>query len=290
MKNPECVLKSGSLLGEGALWDPAAEVLWWLDITDRMIHRYDPRLGSNQTWHTPSDIGSLALRKSGGLIVAMGWGFFFFDPASGGFELIAEPEAGILENRFNDGKPDRQGRFWAGTLHEGESKPSGSLYRLDPDLSWEMLVSGVIASNALAFGAQSEVVYFGDSQRKTVWAFDFDADDGALTNRRVFLSLGPKDGSPDGAAVDSDGCYWLAQPDAWCVTRYDPRGRRDIVIDLPVQRPTCVALGGTDLKTLFITSARWGISERELAQQPLAGGLFAVTVDTPGLPDAAFDR
>jgi sugar lactone lactonase YvrE len=284
----ECVLPAGALLGEGALWDPAAQMLWWLDIKGRQIHRFDPSTGANTSWPTPHDVGSFALRRNGGLVVAMRHGFHFFDPATGAFTTIVEPEAGMPENRFNDGKPDRQGRFWAGSLHDPETQATGGLYRLDADLSCRRLVDGIVASNALAFSPDSDVLYYGDSQQRTVWAWDFDRDDGAISNRRVFLKLQPGEGAPDGAAVDAEGGYWITQPDGWCISRYDPSGRRDRVIRLPVQRPTCVAFGGADLRTLYCTSCRWGLSEAQLAEQPQAGGLFAIELDVAGLPDAAF--
>jgi L-arabinonolactonase len=285
----DCVLQAGSLLGEGALWDPVARVLWWLDIKGRAIHRLDPTTGANRSWTTPHDVGSLAVRRRGGLVVAMRHGFYAFDPADGRFDALVLPEADMTENRFNDGKPDRQGRFWAGSLHDPETKPSGGLYRLDADLSCRRLVEGIVASNALAFGVNSEVMYYGDSRQRTVWRWDFDRDDGSIRNRRVFVELGGGDGAPDGAAVDAEGCYWLTQPDGWCIARYDPQGRRDRVIRMPVLRPTCVAFGGDDLRTLYCTSCRWGLSEADLQAQPLAGGLFALDVGVAGVPDVPFD-
>lgn len=284
----ECVLPAGALLGEGALWDVGLRALWWVDIKGRRIHLFDPADGSLRTWPTPYDIGSLALRAKGGLIVAMARGFYFFDPDSGGFELAVEPEADLPDNRFNDGKPDRQGRFWAGSLHDPETKPTGGLYRLDVDLRWRRLETGIIASNGLAFGAESEVVYYADSAQRCVWAYDFEPAEGLISNRRIFIQLGSGEGAPDGAAVDSEGCYWLTQPDAWWVRRYDATGRCIRTIAMPVQRPTCLAFGGRDLKTLYITTARWGLTEATLAGQPLAGGLFAVQVDVAGLRDEAF--
>jgi sugar lactone lactonase YvrE len=284
----DCVLPAGALLGEGALWDFGAQALWWVDIKARLIHRYDPSSGANRSFPTPHDIGSLALRASGGLVVAMRHGFYGFDPETGRFDLLVEPEAGLAENRFNDGKPDRQGRFWAGSLHDPETEPRGGLYRLDADLSCRRLVDGITASNALAFSPDSDVLYYGDSPQHRVWAWDFDRNDGAIRNRRVFLELAAGEGAPDGAAVDSAGGYWLTQPDGWCICRYDPSGKRDRTIRVPVQRPTCVAFGGADLRTLYCTSCRWGLSEADLAGQPLAGGLFAIRVDVAGLPDVPF--
>jgi sugar lactone lactonase YvrE len=288
MAGVQCVLQTRSLLGEGALWDAEKDLLWWLDIKGRLLHCFDPGSGANRTWPTPDDIGSLAMRERGGLVVAMGRGFFFFDPKDGSFTLVVEPEGDQPENRFNDGKPDRQGRFWAGSLHDRETRATGGLYCLDRDLSWRKLISGITASNGLAFGRDSEVLYYADSAQKCVWAFDFDADAGELRNRRIFLQLGPAEGAPDGAAIDSEGCYWLAQPDAWRVSRYDPKGRLDRVIPMPVQRPTCVAFGGRDLTTLYITTARWGLSEHALSGQDLAGGLFAIDVDVAGIADTPF--
>ncbi len=284
----EIVLPAASWLGEGALWDVAAQALWWLDIKGRLIHRFDPASGANTSWAAPHDVGSLALRASGGLVVAMAHGFYGFGTTGGGFALLAEPEADMPENRFNDGKPDRQGRFWAGSLHDPETRPSGSLYRLDADLSCNRLVEGITASNALAFAPDGRTLYYGDSPQRTVWAWDLDPDDGSIRNRRVFIALGPGEGAPDGAAVDAEGCYWLTRPGAWTVARYDPRGRCDRVIELPVQNPTCVAFGGADLRTLYCTTAKWGLSEAQLQAQPMAGHLFALRVDVPGLPDAEF--
>lgn len=284
----ECVLPAGAELGEGALWDVAAQALWWVDIKGRVIHRFDPATGANTSWNTPHDVGSLALRASGGLILAMAHGFYGFDPVGGGFSLLAEPEADMPENRFNDGKPDRQGRFWAGSLHDPETRPTGALYRLDADHSCQRLVEGITASNALGFSPDGRTLYYGDSPQRKVWSWDLDPDDGSIRNRRVFIELGPGEGAPDGAAVDAEGCYWLARPGAWTVARYDPHGRCDQVVRLPVQNPTCVALGGADLRTLYCTTAYWGLTAAERQAQPMAGHLFALRVDVPGLPDPAF--
>lgn len=289
MTTVDCVLQARSLLGEGALWDPDAHVLWWLDIKGRQIHRYDPATNANSSWPTPHDVGSLAVRRRGGLVVAMAHGFYGFDPESGRFDPLVSPEADKAENRFNDGKPDRQGRFWAGSLHDPETSPTGGLYRLSSDLTCARLVDGIVASNALAFGVASEVLYYGDSHARVVWAWDFDADEGSIRNRRVYLELGRGEGAPDGAAVDADGGYWLTQPGGWCIARYDPRGRRDRLIRMPVQNPTCVAFGGPGLRTLYCTSCRWGLSEAEQQAQPLAGALFALDVGVVGVADAHFD-
>ncbi len=286
----ECVLDCGAELAEGPVWDPMESALYWVNIKAREMHRFDPATGKDEYWKTPADVGSLALRRDGGMVVALKTGFFFFDPPSGRFTPIAEPEAHLPDNRFNDGKTDRQGRFWAGSLYDpDETKPTGALYRLDTDLSCHRMVDGIYASNGLAFSPDSRIAYYADSRRRTVWAFDFDAGDGALSNRRVFLELGENDGAPDGAAVDDDGCYWLTQPPSGRVVRYDPKGRAVRVIAMPVSQPTCVAFGGARMDTLYITSAKYRMPPEKLSREPLAGALFAVHLGIGGPPDARFN-
>jgi L-arabinonolactonase len=285
----ECVLDCHAELAEGPVWDPQDNVLYWVNIKSHEIHRYDPVTGKDQQWPTPMDVGSVALRRDGGMIVALKTGFFLFDPPTARFTPIAAPEPGLPDNRFNDGKTDRQGRFWAGSLHDPETAPTGSLYRLDTDLSCHKMVEGIYASNGLAFSPDSATAYFADSRRRIVWAWDFDQADGALRNRRVFIELRGSEGAPDGAAVDTDGGYWLAQPPAGRVVRYDPRGRIDRVLELPVSQPTCVAFGGARMDTLYITSAKYRMAPDELKREPLAGAIFAAYPGVTGLPDVRFD-
>jgi sugar lactone lactonase YvrE len=284
----ECVLDSRSELAEGPVWDPVSSVLYWVNIKAREIHRFDPASGKDILWKTPSDVGSLALREMGGLVVALKTGFFLFHPP-GAFTPIAEPEPGLPDNRFNDGKTDRQGRFWAGSLYDpDETKPTGALFRLDRDLSCHRMVDGIFASNGLAFSPDSRTMYYADSRRRTVWAWDFDADVGAIANRRVFVELSGAEGVPDGAAVDDEGCYWLTQPPAARVVRYTPKGRIDRVLEMPVSQPTCVAFGGPRMTTLYITTASYRMPAAKRAEEPLAGSLFALEVGVSGPADARF--
>jgi sugar lactone lactonase YvrE len=284
----ECVLDAKSILGEGALWDVQQAALYWVDIKAREIHRFDPASGRDVCWSTPEDVGSLAVREQGGLVVAMASGFHFFDPATGSFQAIGDPEPDRVENRFNDGKPDRRGRFWAGSMHDPETRASGALYRLDPDLTWRKMVEGVTVSNGLAWSLEGDVMYYACSSQRTVWAFDCDPDDGTIGNRRVFIDTSTQGGAPDGATVDEEGHYWLTLPAAWKVARYDPKGRLVRTIELPVELPTCCAFGGRNLDVLYVTTSRFNRSERQLADQPLAGGLFALDVGVRGLPEARF--
>jgi len=289
--NIRCVVDAKALLGEGTLWDPQAQCLWWIDIYSNAIHRYDPLSKQSQSFATPRPPGCLAIRRSGGLVVAMGDGFYFFDPATHQFHHIIDAESNIAETRMNDGKTDRQGRFWSGTVFDVEGKissPLGALYRLDADLSCHKMVEGVSCSNGLAWSPDSRTLYFTDSAIPHVWAWDFDADTGAIENRRVFIDLSAINGVCDGATVDAEGCYWLTLPFKSKVQRYDPSGQLMCTIELPTDAPTCCEFGGKDLDVLYVTTARLRRTSDELKGQPLAGGLFALDVGVKGLPASPF--
>jgi sugar lactone lactonase YvrE len=287
-----CVVDSKSLLGESTYWDPKARVLWWIDIWGPTIHRFDPATGRDDTWTAPEYLGCLAVREKGGLVLSMISGFFFFDPATGAFEPIVDPEAEMPDTRFNDGKTDRQGRFWSGSMFEAEGKPPAkiaSLYRLDSDLSVHRMVDGVGCSNGLAWSPDSRTMYYTDSHTSLVWAWDFDPASGDIANRRVFLDLGAEGYIVDGATVDSEGTYWLTVPFKGKVLAYDPKGKLVTSIDMPTDLPTCCEFGGEDLDTLYVTSATLRRSPEALTDQPQAGGLFAITgLGVRGLPLVPF--
>jgi len=283
MTDVTCVLDSKAELGEGPLWDAKSARLYWVDINRCQLHRFDPASGRDEKWPAPEKVGSLAVREKGGLVVALQSGFHFFDPATGAWTAITNPEAHLPENRFNDGKPDRQGRFWAGTMHDGEKAPTGGLYRLGADLSCKRLVDGIICSNSLCWSPDGRVMYYGDSNALTVWAWDFDAASGEIANRRVFIQRPASEGFPDGATVDAEGFVWVAYWDGWRVTRFDPTGRVDRVVEFPVARPTCPSFGGPNLDIVYVTSASVGKDP-----QPLSGGIFAFEPGVKGLPEPYF--
>ena len=210
-----CVVDAGAQLGEGTLWDPKAAVLWWIDIWQKHIHRFDPVRGTDEIFEAPEYLGCLGLREKGGLVLTMASGFYFFDPATGVFEPIADPEAHMPQTRFNDGKPDRQGRFWSGTMFEVPGKPIefvGALYRMDADLSVHKMIEGVGCCNGLAFSPDSRTMYFSDSHSGRVDAYDFDPATGDIENRRTFIDMTVTGGVADGATVDAEGCYWVTIP------------------------------------------------------------------------------
>jgi sugar lactone lactonase YvrE len=291
MTDIQCVVDAKAQLGEATCWDADEECLWWVDIYGRMIHRYDPSRSEIKTFSAPARPGSLAVRAQGGLVVAMGNGFHFFDPKTHQFKLIIDVDPGNANTHMNDGKTDRQGRFWSGTEFETEGKPAQSaaaLYRLDADLCCRKMIDGVTCANGLAWSPDGRTMYFTDSGTPYVWAWSFDAASGDIENRRVFIDLSSINGIGDGATVDSDGCYWLTMPFRGEVRRYDPRGKLMQAIHLPTDTPTCCEFGGKDLAILYVTTATLKRSPQELTHQPRAGGLFAIDAGVKGLRSLAF--
>jgi sugar lactone lactonase YvrE len=274
-------------LGEGPVWDAAEQAIHWVDIKGQLLQRFHPASGDSRVWTLPERIGSFALRERGGFVVALASGFAFLSE-DGAVDWIARPAADRPGIRFNDGKCDSAGRFWAGTMNEAGPEPTGALYRLDPDLTVTEMETGIGISNALSWSPDHRTLYFADTRAEEVRAYDYDVATGAIANRRVFASTAGRPGSPDGSTVDAEGCLWNAEWDGWCLVRYTPDGRVDRILDLPVQRPTSCAFGGPDLRTLYITTAVWDATPEEIERQPWAGSLLAVDVDVPGLPAARF--
>lgn len=288
MSDIRCVVESRNLLGEGPVWCPREQVLWWVDIKKRKILRLDTASGQVSQWATERRPCCLAVRESGGLVVAFDKGFGAFDPASGAVSWLADNEADTPRTRINDGKVDRRGRFWVGTLDDELKEHLGALYRFDADHATFQADSGYGISNGPAWSPDDRTFYFGDSMDKVIYAFDFDIDAGTVANRRVFATVDDGPGIPDGATVDSEGYLWNAQWDASRVVRYAPDGSIDRTLAMPVSRPTSISFGGPDLTTLYITSAIWDHDDPQTAKEPLAGNVFAVDVGIRGLPEPRF--
>lgn len=276
------------VLGESIIWDSKQQLLWWVDGIGQLIHRLDPASGKKKSWKMDEEVGSIGLRAKGGLVVGMRSGFYFFSPESGELSEIARPDAERPGNRFNDGKVDRHGRFWSGTVEAAAYTPRGRLFRLDADLRATLITEGVTCINGISFSPDNRLMYMTDSFSCRIDVFDYDAVDGAIYNRRHFADIPLGRGTCDGSTVDADGCFWSANMDGWCVTRYDPRGRIDMVVNLPVRRVSSLCFGGPNLDTLYITTARRRMKDKELAQQPLAGNLLAVRPGVKGLPEPEF--
>ncbi|WP_439496015.1 SMP-30/gluconolactonase/LRE family protein [Bosea sp. (in: a-proteobacteria)] len=284
----ECVLPWGAHLAEGPFWSAREKRLYWVDILAPSVNRFDPVTRSNEEVVLPRLVSAVMPRRTGGLVALTQAGLEAFDFASGALQPLADPEADIPDNRFNDGKCDRQGRLWAGTMRLDASRTSGSLYAVAPDLSWQRRETGLTVANGLDWSPDGRTFYFADSAPGRIYAYDFDMGSGLLDRRRVFAEIDPALGRPDGLAVDSAGFVWCAVWDGWCLHRYAPDGRLVREVSLPVPRPTSIAFGGDGLKTLFITSARIRLPSRVLAEAPFSGGLFTLPVDVPGLPVSEF--
>ena len=285
-----CVLDCRSVAGESPIWSVAEQCLYFVDHQGRKIHRFAPATRAHSVFDLPDVVTSLAVRATGGLVVTMRKAFGFFDPATGRLDTLPDPEPGLPGNRFNDGKCDRQGRFWSGTMgSDAWSEPVGNLYRLDRDGRSHRMLAGIRCSNGLDWSPDNRIFYFAESFAHVIHAYDFDPELGTLANRRDFARLDPATGAfPDGLTVDVQGCVWNAQPVFGRVVRYDPSGNIDRIVETPVSRPTSCSFGGSDMATLYITSARETLADAEIAQEPLAGGLFAFSPGVAGLPATAF--
>jgi len=291
----ELVLDARNGVGESPVWDGVRGCLWWVDIPGRALWCWNATTGAARSWPTPEQTGCIALAEGsdalphGQWIAAMESGVARLTPQDDGsvdsawIARVTHPQAGM---RFNDGRCDRQGRLRAGTMVADMSlaAPSGSLYALDGQDALRGLDTGFITPNGLAFSPDGKTLYLSDSHPsvQTVWAFDYDTDTGTPHNRRVFIDFKPLPGRPDGAAVDAEGGYWICGNDAGLVHRFTPDGRLDRSLAVPVKKPAMCAFGGTGQDTLFVTSIRPG---GDLADQPLAGGVFALRPGLRGLDE-----
>lgn len=287
-----CVLPAQAQLGEGTLWSSREQVLYWVDILACRLYRFDPVSGAQAHWVFEEEISAVAERADApGLIVSLRRGFALFDPAQPQAlpHYLHQPEPALPGNRFNDGKCDAQGRFWAGSMDFDCRAPSGALYRYDPDGACTRMDQGFVVSNGPAWSGDGRTLYFNDTVQGCTLAYDFDTATGTLANRRVWHRFGEAEGLPDGLCIDAAGRLWIAHWGGSCVSCHDPVTAQELCrVKLPVSQVTNCAFGGADLRTLFITSARTGLGAEQLAAEPLAGGLFAVALDQAGLPAAQF--
>ncbi len=279
-----CVVPAQAALGESPVWSAAEQALYWVDGTAPAVFRYTPGDGSNARlpWRLPSPVGCIVPRREFGLLLGLGDGLYVPPAASGSPSKFCDLGVGWPGNRLNDGKADRAGRLWIGSIHAAETAPTGHLYQVVADGSWRRADSGFICSNGLDWSLDDRTLYFADSGTRTIFVYDVDPATGAIGSRRVFATLAGDDGAPDGLVLDEDGYLWCACWDGWQILRYAPDGRIDRRITMPVQRPTSLAFGGADYRTLFVTSARMDLTESELTRGPLAGSVFAFSPGVAG--------
>ncbi len=288
MTSVECIWAADAILGEAPLWCAKEQAIYWVDIDGKAVLRFDPRSGDRHVFPQRYEFGCIVKRANGDFIAGTNAGLVYLDADMVSVDVFATPETQFPNNRFNDGKCDRHGRFWVGSTDMDETHPNGALYRVNGSGEVTRMLPGVIVANGLGWSPDDKTMYFTDSGHRAIYAFDFDLDTGTIENRREFARVAPEDGMPDGLAVDAQGGVWGAHWGGWRLTRYDPEGTIDRVVHLPVPQVTSVAFGGDSLDQLFVTTARLGLNEAQLNEAPLSGGLFALDPGVSGLPEVPF--
>jgi sugar lactone lactonase YvrE len=283
-----CVVDSNNELGECPIWCQKEKVLWWIDVAKPGVWRYAPLTGKVDNWPLPKPPGAIALREAGGLFVALRRGFGIFDPESGALTPFEVPQLQLGDQRFNDGRVDRAGRLWIGTLDRSLKSPVGSLFRLGGDGRIQTMDRGFILSNGIGWSPDNASMYFAETHSQKIYQYEFDLASGAIGERRVFAEIDPGHGGPDGLCVDGDGNVWCVIFERGLINKYRPDGVLEMSLKLPIDRATSCTFGGEDLMTLYITSARIGLTEELQAKQPNTGGVWAVRLDRPGQPESCF--
>ena len=285
-----------SRLGESPMWHPVTSLLYWCDIPARTLNCTDGEGAQHRQWTFDADVACCAPVVDGTLVLALRSGIVHFDPVSGRSRALASAPYDTAQERFNDGKVDPLGNLWVGTIYEPRKPPLAALYRVrwqGPGAELERCAEGITVSNGLAFSPDGRTIYRSDTTSHTVFRANFDTETGEVGPWSVWArralradgqALDTYGGRPDGAAVDSQGCYWSAMYEGQCLVRYSPEGRELQTIELPVRCPTMPCFGGPDLRSLYLTTARDNRPEQELNDQPWAGRVLKTRVEVPGLP------
>ena len=282
-----CVLDVRASLGECPLWSSDERALYWVDINAPSLNRFDPATGENRVMPMPASIGSFAFRDAGGFVVALRDGIFFADAHGRLLDRLAAAPYDTAHHRFNDGRCDPQGRFVVGAMNERRDAADAALYRVDRAGRLEELFGALTISNGLAWSPDGGTMYHADTPTRTIRTFDY-GPDARPSNARVFAAFAGEMERPDGGAVDSAGNYWTALYRGGEVRQFSPGAELLAVHPVPAMCPTMCAFGGEDLCTLYVTTARQQREADELARLPQSGGIFAMRVDVPGLPEARF--
>jgi len=289
MKQVELVLDARATLGEGPCWCPQRQRLYWVNIRGCEVHEFDPATGHDRVIRVPSHVGCVVLREGGGALAALQDGFHELDLDTGRVKKIGNPMPGRPDMRFNDGKCDPAGRFWAGTMAYADTPRAGALYCMETDRRISLKVPGVTCSNGLAWSLDSRRMYYIDTLAQEVSVFDFDVATGGIANRRTAVAIPVEMGLPDGMTIDSEGKLWVALWGGHCVARFDPDSGVCIDrIQMPVTCPSSCCFGGPRLDELYITSAWMDLTEEQRRAEPHAGGLFRVRPGVRGLPPFYF--
>ncbi|WP_407269737.1 SMP-30/gluconolactonase/LRE family protein [Radiobacillus sp. PE A8.2] len=285
------VLDAKATLAEGPCWDHDRQLLYWVDIEEHLVNQYDPKTGHNRSVDVGQYVGALAVTHSGELILALEHGFHLFNMETEELKMITEPERDMPENRFNDGKCDPAGRFLAGSMAFHFGQKSASLYSLDTDFSVRRQVDQVVCSNGLAWSLDHKTMYYIDSPTKLVVAYDYDIETGEIANKREVITIPEGEGVPDGMTIDDEGMLWIAQWGGSQVSRWNPEAGEKIgSISIPATQVTSCAFGGVNMDELYITTARNGLDDAALQDQPLAGGVFKYQADVKGVQSFKFGK
>ena len=289
-KNIELIaqIPCANILGEGVQWNHREQAVWWTDIKSSKLFRYHLATQNLQTWDTPEAVGCFAFAENDErILLALASGFAWFNKNSGAVEWIAKPEAHLVGNRLNDGRVDRQGRFWSGSIVEQKSAPDqrAGLFCLNESGKTSQHLTGLAISNSLCWSLDSTKLYHADSPSHQIKVYDFDAQTGTLSNGKVFVQTSDSV-EPDGSCIDADGHLWNAEWGGQRLVRYNAEGVQVGELKTIVTQPTCMAFGGDDMNLLFVTSARIGLSEDALAAQPEAGNLFIYRTDFKGVNES----
>jgi len=287
MQIAELALSASARLGECPRWDEQQQLLYWVDIDGKQLHRFNPQTGIDESLDFDEEIACFSLRKEGGFVTGMRSGFHFLDKWEPVLRAIVDPEADLPHNRLNDGRCDAAGRFLAGSVYPPKDWDGASFWSLGTDLTATKLVSGLLTANGAAFSPDNKTFYYANTPKHVIYQCDYDLSTGRIGESRVFHQFEYGNGRPDGAAVDSEGCYWTALYEGARIARLSPKGEILKEIAVPAKCPTMVAFGDRDLKTLYITSVG-NRPEAELIEYPNSGSLFKVRVDVPGMIEHRF--
>lgn len=288
MRDVTVALQIEAILGEGPRWHGQEQCLYWVDIDRKELHRFDPASGQDEVRRFDQPVACFAFREGGGFVLGMKDGCALLDSFDGevvpfGPQLLADRPS----HRFNDGRTDRLGRFWLGSMNGAKDAEDAALYRLDGDASLTEIESGMLTCNGAAFSADGRHFTHTDTPSHRLRLYDVTAD-GAITNSRTLHQFEMGTGRPDGGSFDSEGCYWSALFDGSRVVRLNMAGEILETVDLPAKRPTMITFGGDGLKTAYVTTARTGLNDAQLAEQPLSGSIFSFRVEVPGIVEFPF--
>lgn len=279
---------SSDVLGESPSWLAREQCLYWIDLRAPALRRLDPASGVVESWAMPDLIGGVVGRRDGGVVAAVRHGLYGFDPETAELAPLASVESGPPENRLNDAKCDPAGRILCGSMWDFGLRTTGGLYSVDAAGAVTQLRAGVTVANAIAFAPDGRTLYFTDTRLGAIEQADYEPATGEVGPWRLFAAAAAAPGRPDGATVDADGYLWNARYQGGCLARFAPDGRLDRLVELPVSQPTSCAFGGSDLRTLYVTTARQKLSAEALAAEPLAGALLALDVGVAGLVEPLF--